>query len=131
MGILGSSLGGLVSCYAIWTRPEVYSRAGCMSSSFWWNNKDFNNTILHKPIPKPSIDIYLDSGDSGESKDGMYDTIAVKNHLQSFTQKFTMEKNLFYYLAKGAQHNEKYWGERFYKPMMSLYSVKAKTIIPN
>ena len=45
-GILGSSLGGLISCYAGWTRPEVYSIAGCMSSSFWWNNEDFNNTVL-------------------------------------------------------------------------------------
>jgi predicted alpha/beta superfamily hydrolase len=45
-GILGSSLGGLASCYAGWTRPDLYWMAGCMSSSFWWNNEDFNNTIL-------------------------------------------------------------------------------------
>ena len=42
LGILGSSLGGLLSCYAGQTRPHVYDYAGCMSSSFWWNNKDFN-----------------------------------------------------------------------------------------
>jgi predicted alpha/beta superfamily hydrolase len=29
--------GGLVSCYAGWTRPDVWGYAGCMSSSFWWN----------------------------------------------------------------------------------------------
>ena len=37
LGIMGSSLGGLISCYAGWTR-QTYSRVGCMSSSFWWNN---------------------------------------------------------------------------------------------
>ncbi len=36
LGIMGSSLGGLISCYAGWTRG--YPRVGCMSSSFWWND---------------------------------------------------------------------------------------------
>lgn len=43
LGILGSSLGGLISCYAGWTRSTVYGKVGCMSSSFWWNNQDFQN----------------------------------------------------------------------------------------
>lgn len=30
--ILGSSMGGLMSCYAFLERPEVYGRAGCVSS---------------------------------------------------------------------------------------------------
>lgn len=30
--IIGSSMGGLMSCYAILERPETYSRAGCISS---------------------------------------------------------------------------------------------------
>lgn len=38
LGIAGSSLGGLISCYAGWTRSEVYGKVGCMSSSFWWDN---------------------------------------------------------------------------------------------
>jgi predicted alpha/beta superfamily hydrolase len=38
LGIMGSSLGGLISCYAGWTRSEVYGKIGCMSSSFWWND---------------------------------------------------------------------------------------------
>jgi len=80
LGILGSSLGGLISCYAAWTRPTIFAKAGCMSSSFWWNNEDFLNEIIkqnnqflsntnkEKPI------IYLDSGDTGEDLDGKYET---------------------------------------------------------
>jgi predicted alpha/beta superfamily hydrolase len=34
LGMMGSSLGGLISCYAGWKRPQVYGRVGCMSSSF-------------------------------------------------------------------------------------------------
>jgi predicted alpha/beta superfamily hydrolase len=48
-GMLGSSLGGLLSCYAAWTRPDMWGAfAGCMSSSFWWNSEDFNNTIMQR-----------------------------------------------------------------------------------
>jgi predicted alpha/beta superfamily hydrolase len=65
-GIGGSSLGGLISCYAAYTRPEIYDRSICMSSSFWWNNEDFLNTILKS---KTDEKLYLDSGDSGTSQD--------------------------------------------------------------
>ena len=37
-GIAGSSLGGLISCYAAYTRPKLFPTAICMSSSFWWNS---------------------------------------------------------------------------------------------
>jgi predicted alpha/beta superfamily hydrolase len=45
-GIGGSSLGGLISCYGAYKRPQVYDRAICMSSSFWWNKEDFLTTVL-------------------------------------------------------------------------------------
>jgi len=51
VGILGSSLGGLISCYAGWTRPSVYSAVGCMISSFWYAS-------LH-PLGLPSFPLRL------------------------------------------------------------------------
>jgi len=47
-GIGGSSLGGLLSCYAAYTRPSLFTAAICMSSSFWWNKEDFDKKILQK-----------------------------------------------------------------------------------
>ena len=42
-----------------------------MSTSFWWNDEDFNNVILvEDPPPNPlTYTVYLDSGDSGDSQD--------------------------------------------------------------
>ena len=37
LSVGGSSLGGLFACWAAWTHPEMFERAICMSSSFWWN----------------------------------------------------------------------------------------------
>lgn len=126
-GIMGSSLGGIISCYAGWTRPSVYAIAGCMSSSFWWNNQDFNNTILNKPrdtqqeIKSGQTIFYLDSGDQGDSQDDKVQTLTVRSHFQSLG--WTLDENLFYYLMKGGSHNERSWGTRFYVPMTYLYPV--------
>jgi len=122
LGILGSSLGGLISCYAGWTRNQIFSRAGCMSSSFWWNNQDFNNTILDKYLPPTQLLVYLDSGDSGPDNDDEQQTITVSNHIQSLG--FDLNETLWYYLDHGGSHSEKYWGARFWVPMSELYPPK-------
>eukprot|EP00003_Mantamonas_plastica_P012167 TRINITY_DN2212_c1_g1_i1.p1 TRINITY_DN2212_c1_g1~~TRINITY_DN2212_c1_g1_i1.p1 ORF type:complete len:233 (-),score=65.62 TRINITY_DN2212_c1_g1_i1:36-734(-) len=123
-GMLGSSLGGLISCYAGWTRPTLYSKIGCMSSSFWWNKQDFLNTVMPKhENPVPRLDaIYLDSGNAGPGKDDVTETIAVRGLMEKLG--YTLGKDLFYFLDQGGQHNEHFWGDRFWRPMVDLYPVK-------
>jgi len=117
-GILGSSLGGLISCYAGWTRAE-YTKIGCMSSSFWWNSEDFTNQILAKPAIDKNVIIYLDSGDSGPDNDDEQQTITVRGHIEQYG--WTINSTLFYYLDHGGQHNEIYWRNRFWVPMSDLF----------
>lgn len=124
LGILGSSLGGIISCYAAWTRSNVYSKAGCMSSSFWWNNEDFNNVILvdrSNPTPKLNA-LYMDSGTEGPGQDDKKETVTVRDHiLHSWPDVYSLNHTLFYYLDVGAEHNEKFWGARFWIPMTNMY----------
>lgn len=50
-----------------------------MSSSFWWNNEDFNNKILvNHPVPNSDVKIYIDSGDSGNDNDD--EAVSPQNH---------------------------------------------------
>eukprot|EP00026_Physarum_polycephalum_P012582 Phypoly_transcript_12904.p1 GENE.Phypoly_transcript_12904~~Phypoly_transcript_12904.p1 ORF type:complete len:355 (+),score=40.19 Phypoly_transcript_12904:86-1066(+) len=128
LGILGSSLGGLISCYAGWTRSNVYNLAGCMSSSFWWNNEDFNGVILQKDSPPKQLEVYLDSGNAGPDNDDEAQTKTVLAHMQ--TLGFTLGEDLWYYLDKGGQHSEKYWGARFFVPMTDLYPPSNLTVTP-
>jgi predicted alpha/beta superfamily hydrolase len=124
LGVLGSSLGGLISCYAGWTRPAVYSRAGCMSSSFWWNSQDFNSTVMPAhPAPTANLTTYLDSGTCclSNGNDDFVQTRTVRNHMERLG--FEANRNLFYYVDDGGRHNEYYWGERFWVPMTELYPV--------
>jgi predicted alpha/beta superfamily hydrolase len=120
LGILGSSLGGLISCYAGWTRYNVYGKVGCMSSSFWWNDQDFQGDVLPSHDPNPKPDIYLDSGTSvgGEAQCALYST-QIENYMIGVG--YVENVNVFLYLDQGASHSETYWGPRFYIPMQDLY----------
>eukprot|EP01119_Soliformovum_irregulare_P017486 TRINITY_DN5209_c0_g1_i2.p1 TRINITY_DN5209_c0_g1~~TRINITY_DN5209_c0_g1_i2.p1 ORF type:complete len:299 (+),score=66.18 TRINITY_DN5209_c0_g1_i2:283-1179(+) len=123
LGMLGSSLGGLISCYAGWTRSNIYSKVGCMSSSFWWNNEDFNNIVMMQSTPPQDTIFYLDSGNAGIDDDDVVQTQRVRDHF--LKDGFQMGSNLFYYLDNGGQHNERYWGARFHVPMTDLYPPRA------
>lgn len=124
--MLGSSLGGLISCYAGWTRPQVWTRVGCMSSSFWWNSQDFNSTVLVKfpnPSQPPAHMIYIDTGDNEGSDPAsqVAQTELIVSRIGGFPN-WSMGINLQYYLDMGGQHSEYYWGRRFWSPMQFLYS---------
>lgn len=120
VGMMGSSLGGLVTCYAGWTRPGLYAKLGCMSSSFWWNNQDFNGTILNKPKPQPMPLIYMDSGNVGSGEQEIEaDTGVVYQRLLELGLK--PNATVVRYLANGGQHNEASWGARVHVPLAYLY----------
>jgi predicted alpha/beta superfamily hydrolase len=123
LGIMGSSLGGLISCYAGVTRPHVYSTVACMSSSFWWAYANFSAFVVPQ-IGKQNYltggqKYYLDSGDSGDTDDDRPDTSAVAT---GFVRNgFTIGQNFFWFLQRGGQHNEYFWSSRFHHPMQWLY----------
>ncbi|KNC56043.1 1 carbohydrate esterase [Thecamonas trahens ATCC 50062] len=117
-GILGSSLGGLLSCYAAWTRPHVYGIAGCMSSSFWWDNFQFGSQIMtDDSAPSPPNVYYLDVGslEPASQTDGFEQ---VRSHFEALGWK--TNSTLFSFLAQGGSHNEASWGARFWVPMTEI-----------
>lgn len=126
LGILGSSLGGLISCYAGWTRSSVYGKVGCMSSSFWWDSNDYQNNIIvnQRPDSKyPYPQFYMDSGTAGgDGSCAVYTTQIYEYYL---SLGFKDNENVWKYIDNGGSHNEASWGARFYLPMKSLYSAST------
>jgi len=125
LGILGSSLGGLISCYAGVTRPATYKRVGCMSSSFWWDSANFFRTIVPQLSVQTNVQLYdqmyhIDSGDSGVDDDERPRTSQVATAFAG-QGGFTLGENLFYYVERGGQHNEYFWSKRFHHVMEWLY----------
>ncbi|WP_372368417.1 alpha/beta hydrolase [Candidatus Uabimicrobium sp. HlEnr_7] len=112
--LMGSSLGGLISFYAGWTRSEIFGSVGCLSSSFWWNNEDQTSQVKNSNHAR-LLNIYIDSG--GDS-DGRQQTLRMYEALKE--QGYKDKKNLYYFVDKNGQHSEKYWAQRLYIPLVFL-----------
>jgi len=105
--IMGSSLGGLISYYALLKYPEVFGKAGVLSPAFWINPEVFELTKSTKTLDSK---IYFLCGDK-ESKD----MVPYVNKMEVLVSKIrcscrhlTRKK-----IVKGGQHNEKLWRDNF------------------
>eukprot|EP01035_Chromulina_nebulosa_P021285 gene21285-27578_t len=125
LGILGSSLGGLISCYAGYTRSHIYGKVGCMSSSFWWDDQNFEYALLPSTFLDPNTlpVIYMDSGTSGslggEAQCAVYSKEIYDYSINEYN--FIEDYNIYRYVDIGGEHSEYYWGQRFYIPIQHLY----------
>lgn len=59
--ISGSSMGGLMSLYAVMRYNHVFSRAAALSPSIWFATAQLDHLLSHAPIKKDTI-VYMDYG---------------------------------------------------------------------
>lgn len=59
-GIMGSSMGGLISLYAFFQRPQIFGFAGVMSPSLWFAQPSIYNFVEKADFNQGRI--YLDAG---------------------------------------------------------------------
>ncbi len=106
--IMGSSLGGIASVAIAQRYPDVFSKAGGVSSSFWWNNGD-----LVKKLPqRVPVKFYLDAG---TRDDGLEDTTKMVEAMQA--KGYRENEDLLFLKAEGGKHNEASWAARVEKPL--------------
>ncbi|WP_317125186.1 alpha/beta hydrolase [Flavobacterium macacae] len=67
--IFGSSLGGLVSYYAVLKYPEVFGKAGVFSPSFWFSDEIYTMTENSDKIKAKIYFLYGDSESDAMMKD--------------------------------------------------------------
>jgi predicted alpha/beta superfamily hydrolase len=110
--ILGSSLGALISAHAGLAQPNVWGRVGAMSPSSWWDEKYIVGAVNASAgqEPRPAR-VYVDSGDSGASQDGLPDTQQLAQAYQAVG--YTSGENFLFIVGAGDQHNEAAWAKRF------------------
>lgn len=123
--IAGSSMGGLISLYAICEYPAVFGGAACMSTHWPGTFATTNNPVptafikyLQQHLPDPKTHkIYFDYGD--QTLDAMYpklqdnvDTVMVA---KGYTSRQWMTK-----FFPGKDHSEKSWHERLAIPLTFL-----------
>lgn len=124
------SQGGLISCNAGVTRPNVYGKMGCMSSLFWWDAQHFQLQLLPSSATTANNEtstIYIDAGTTG-SLGGEAQCAVYSKQVYEYLQQekgFVANQNVYLYIDVGGQHNEASWGSRFHVVMEALYSSKT------
>lgn len=101
--VMGSSLGGLASIGIAQRYPRIFSMAGGVSSSFWWNSQE---EVKHPPKKMP-VRFYIDVG---TVYDGQEDSEAFRQALMK--NGYREGRDLLFLVDEGGRHNEQSWAGR-------------------
>ncbi len=123
--IAGSSMGGLISIYAICEYPKIFGGAICISThwpgAFTIENNGFPIAMLNylkENLPNPkSHKIYFDCGD--QTLDALYPDIQLKVDLLMKEKGFSSKNWLTKYFP-GENHSEQAWQKRLDIPLKFL-----------
>ena len=131
-GVMGSSMGGLISLYAFFQYPATFGFTGAMSPSLWFANQSILTYIQESPFYPGKI--YVDIGSleyAGAINDGLAaGKRAVKSyqgsvaHLRDLLVKKGYQPgiNLYCVEQEGAGHQESAWAERLPEALRFLLS---------
>ena len=129
--IAGSSMGGLISLYAVCEYPNVFGGATCLSThwpgTFTLDNNPVPETFLNylkKSLHDPKHHkLYFDCGD--QTLDAMYPPLQ-KRVDEIMNQKGYMSENFLSKYFKGEAHDENAWSKRLDIPLRFIFTDKLK-----
>ncbi len=120
--VMGSSMGGCVSFLLAWERPDVFSRAACLSPAFF---RPVHARVRKNRGDRPPIRLYMDNGGIG-----------LEQRLQPGITKmlvllglagFQEGDNLGWFLDPEAEHNEEAWSARVWRPLRFMFGLERDT----
>lgn len=124
-GVMGSSLGGLISFYLGLYHSDVFSKIGVISPSLWWG---YGEAMRDVEKIQQNLKIWVDMG----TKEGIYrsSNTTLKNpHLdnirllksQLIKKGYKEGSNLGYYEDQEGFHNELSWANRLAMPLLFFF----------
>ena len=125
-GLGGSSLGGLVSLYLGLKYPNVFGRIAAVSPSVWFSNKQIVYYVEALPR-KPKVSIWMDLGTKeGSTPEQARQNVTDARLLEEALVKkgWKPGKDLKYFEAEGAEHNESAWAARVESILTFLFPRK-------
>jgi enterochelin esterase-like enzyme len=124
--IAGSSMGGLISLYAVCEYPEVFGGAACISTHWPGRRPPYEETVfsdallnyMERTMPSPGIHkVYFDHGTM--NTDSFYKPSQIKADAIMEQKGFTTV-NWITKEFHGEDHSERDWAGRFHIPMLFL-----------
>ena len=114
-GIMGSSLGGLISLYAFFRHQDVFGFAGVMSPALWFADRAIFNYVAH--VNAWTGKIYIDIG----TAEGRFQVRNVRLMVRLLRRSASRPRlNVLFVQEKGAGHNEAAWSGRFERAVRYL-----------
>jgi predicted alpha/beta superfamily hydrolase len=105
-GLVGSSMGGLISIYTALWHPRVFGHVAAMSPSVWWDNR-----VLLRDVAglarKPDFRLWIDAG---TAEPGWETVTILRDSL--IGRGWTLGGDLHYAETVGAGHDESAWAAR-------------------
>ena len=114
--ILGSSLGGLISLYALYRSPWTFGAAGVLSPALWFADGRIFDYVREAEAPEGRV--HLDIG-THEGPDALEDARQMRDLLVQ--RGFALGNTLSYFEDAGARHSERAWALRFRKVLPFLF----------
>jgi alpha-glucosidase len=114
-GIMGSSMGGLISHYAYFRNPEVFGRIGIFSPSYWFSDEYFSYTSQQGKSGEPRLAIVAGSQEATISENANQMKEILEN--QGFT-----EEDLLVEIVPNGTHSESFWAQEFEDAFMWLFN---------
>jgi predicted alpha/beta superfamily hydrolase len=119
-GIMGSSMGGLISLYAFFNRPQIFGFAGVMSPSLWFAKNAIYDAV--RKAPHNAGRLYLDAGTREYGGDSIWSILpfrsrryyaSVRRMYRLLVKKgYRPKRDVLYVEEKNAGHNEAAWARR-------------------
>lgn len=107
-GIVGSSMGGLISLYAFFRHPEVFGFAGVLSPSLWLTEAAMFSFIEQAPFAPGKL--YLDVGHQ-EGERHVEKALRLRDLLES--KGYRLGEDLMWVEEVHGWHHESAWARRF------------------
>jgi alpha-glucosidase len=117
--IMGSSMGGLISHYAIAQYPDVFSKAGVFSPAYWTAPASFDFVAAH-PLPKDARVYMLVGAEEGDSM------VPDAQHMADVVRRSGLPADhMAFKVVPGAHHNEGFWSKEFGEAVQWLFAPDA------
>ena len=116
--VMGSSMGGLISAYALCEYPQIFGGAGCVSTH-WPTGDGAVIAYLARALPKPGAHkFWFDYGTA--TLDALYEPFQQRADAVMKVAGYTEGRDWITRKFEGAEHSEKSWRARVDQPLAFL-----------
>ena len=116
--IAGSSMGGLISHYALLRYPQVFGKAAIFSPSYWYSGEVYAQTKAH-PWPAGTRAYFYIGGREGDES-----VPDVERMLPLLATPDRAARDITFRIEPEAEHNERAWRAEFPRAVAWLFEVQ-------